>query len=416
MNLIRTKTLHQAKERECADMSTLAPSAADYEIRVTEEQEVFRKAVRGFAEKEIGPVAQKIDRENQMDMRLVKKAGELGLFGIPFPEKYGGGGGDDLSMVIGMEEIARFSAAFAAVIGASYLVSVPIFLFGNEEQKKKYLIPIARDGTVAAHAMTEPGTGSDVAAITTTAQKKGDRYVINGKKMFITNGDKADIFLIFARTSPKEEGKRHYGVTAFIAEKGMQGLAVGQRTDVIGLRGDQPVELVLENLEVPESNILGEIGRGVRLALTTYDHGRIGVAAQGTGLAQAALEAAVNYSTQRQTFDTYLLSYQQVQFKIAEMTAAVHTARLLTYWAATLTNKGKDFIKASSIAKIAATEAAEKNAHSAMLIMGAYGVSTDMQVERILRDSQIIKTYEGTNDIQRLTIMKEVAKEMGLSG
>ena len=397
-------------------MSTLSPSASDYAITITDEQEAFRKAVREFAEKELAPVTQKIDRDNQMDMKIVKRAAELGLFGVPFPAEYGGGEGDDLSLVIATEEIARFSAAFSAVVGATYLVSTPIFLFGTEEQKRKYLDPIAKGEKLAAHAMTEPSTGSDVAAITTTAQKSGDRYVINGKKMFITNGDKADIFLIFARTSPKEEGKRHHGVTAFIAEKGMPGLTVGQRTDVIGLRGDQPVELVFENLEVPESNVVGEIGRGVRIALTCYDHGRVGVAAQGTGLAQAALEAALNYSTQRQTFDTYLLSYQQVQFKIAEMTAAVHTARLLTYWAAALTKKGKDFIKASSIAKIAATEAAEKNAHSAMLIMGAYGVSTDMQVERILRDSQIIKTYEGTNDIQRLTIMKEVAKEMGVLG
>ncbi len=397
-------------------MSTLSPSPADYSISITEEQEAFRRAVRDFAEKELAPVAQKIDKENQMDMKLVRRAADLGLFGVPFDPKYGGGGGDDLSLVIAMEEVARFSAAFAAVVGATYLVSVPLSMFGNEDQKMKYLVPIAKGERIAAHAMTEPGTGSDVAAITSTAQKSGDKYVINGKKMFITNGDKADVFLIFARTSPKEEPKRHQGVTAFIAEKGMPGLTVGQRTDVIGLRGDQPVEIIMENLEVPESNILGEIGRGVRLALTTYDHGRVGVAAQGVGLAQAALEAAVNYATQRQTFDTYLLSYQQVQFKIAEMTAAVHTARLLTYWAATLTKKGKDFIKASSIAKIAATEAAEKNAHNAMLIMGAYGVSTDMNVERILRDSQIIKTYEGTNDIQRLTIMKEVAKEMGVLG
>jgi len=361
-------------------------------------------------------VAQKIDRDNQMDMKLVKRAADLGLFGIPFPEEYGGGGGDDLSLVIATEEITRFSAAFGAVVGATYLVSTPIFVYGNEEQKKKYLVPIARGEKIAAHAMTEPGTGSDVAAITTTATKNGDKYVINGKKMFITNGDKAETFLIFARTSPMEEGKRHRGVTAFIAEKGMPGLTVGQRTEVIGLRGDQPVELIFENLEVPEANILGEAGRGVNIALSTYDHGRVGVAAQGTGLAQAALEAALSYSTQRQTFNQFLLSYQQVQFKIAEMTAAVHTARLLTYWAATLTKKQKDFIKASSIAKIMATEAAEKNAHMAMMIMGAYGVSTDMNVERILRDSQIIKTYEGANDIQRLVIMKEVAKEMGVLG
>jgi alkylation response protein AidB-like acyl-CoA dehydrogenase len=395
-------------------LSTLNPTSLDYSIAITDEQEAFRKAVREFAEKELAPVAQKIDKENQMDMGLVKKAADLGLFGIVFPEEYGGGGGDPLSMVIGMEEIARFSAAFAAVMGASYLVSTPVFLFGTEEQKKKYLIPMAK-GAIAAHAMTEPGTGSDVAAITSTAVKKGDKYVINGKKMFITNGDKAEFYLIFARTSPKAEVKRHHGVTAFLAERGMPGLTVGQRSDVIGLRGDQPVEIMMDNLEVPESNVVGEVGKGVRVALTTYDYGRVGVAAQGVGLAQAALEAAVNYSTQRQTFDTYLLSYQQVQFKIAEMTAAVHTARLLAYWAATLTKKGKDFIKASSIAKITATEAAEKNAHMAMLIMGAYGVSTDMQVERILRDSQIIKTYEGTNDIQRLTIMKEVAKELGVA-
>jgi alkylation response protein AidB-like acyl-CoA dehydrogenase len=395
-------------------LSTLSPSPFDYTISFSEEHEAFRQAIKEFAEKELAPMAQKIERENEMDMGLVRKAARLGLLGIPFPEEYGGGNGDDLSLVIATEEIAKHSAAFSAVIGANYLVSTPIFLFGNEQQKKEYLVPIARGEKLAAHAMTEPGVGSDVAGIKSTAQKSGDKYVINGKKMFITNGDKADIFLIFARTSPPEEGKRHHGVSAFLVEKGNPGLQIGQRIDVIGLRGDQPVEVIMDNLEVPERNLLGEIGRGVKIALTTYDHGRVGVAAQGTGMAQAALEAALNYSTQRQTFDTYLLSYQQVQFKIAEMTAAVHTARLLTYWAATLTKKGKDFIKASSIAKVAATEAAEHNAHMAMMIMGAYGVSSDMQVERILRDSQIIKTYEGTNDLQRLVIMKEVAKEMGV--
>ena len=253
-------------------MSTLNPQPSDYVISISEEQEAFRKAVREFAEKELAPVTQKIDRENQMDMKLVKRAAELGLFGVPFPEEYGGGGGDDLSLVIATEEIARFSAAFSAVVGATYLVSTPIFLFGTEEQKRKYLVPIAKGEKIAAHAMTEPSTGSDVAAITTTAQKSGDKYVINGKKMFITNGDKADVYLIFARTSPKEGEKRHHGVTAFIAEKGMPGLTVGQRADVIGLRGDQPVELVMENLEVPESNVVGVIGRGLRIALTCYDH------------------------------------------------------------------------------------------------------------------------------------------------
>lgn len=395
-------------------MSTLFPRSTDYNIQISEEHEAFRKVVREFAEKELAPLAAKIDRDNEMDMELVKKAGALGLFGVPFPEEYGGSNGDDLSLVLATEELARFSAAFSAVIGANYLVSVPLFLFGTPEQKTRFLVPIARGEKLGAHAMTEPGTGSDVAGISTTATKEGKNYVVNGKKMFITNGDKADTYLIFARTSAPEEGKRHRGVTAFIVEKGAPGLKVGQRINTIGLRGDQPVELIFENLEIPEENVVGELGRGVNVALSTYDHGRVGVAAQGTGLAQAALEAALNYSTQRQTFGEYLLTYQQVQFKIAEMAAAVQTARLLTYWAAALTKKGKDFIKASSIAKIAATEAAETNAHKAMLIMGANGVSAEMQVERILRDSQVIKTYEGTNDIQRLTIMKEIAKEMGV--
>ena len=185
-------------------MSTLSPESTDYEIKITDELEAFRRAVREFAEKELAPATQRIDKENQMDMELVKHAAKLGLFGVPFPEEYGGGGGDDLSLVVATEEIARFSAAFSAVVGATYLVSTPIFLFGTEEQKRKYLVPIAKGEKIAAHAMTEPGTGSDVAAITTTAKKVGDKYVINGKKMFITNGDKADIFLIFARTSPKE--------------------------------------------------------------------------------------------------------------------------------------------------------------------------------------------------------------------
>ncbi|MDG6925234.1 MAG: acyl-CoA dehydrogenase family protein [Nitrososphaerota archaeon] len=395
-------------------MSTLFPRSTDYNIQISEEHEAFRKVVREFAEKELAPLTAKIDRDNEMDMELVKKAGALGLFGVPFPEEYGGSNGDDLSLVLATEELARFSAAFSAVIGANYLVSVPLFLFGTPEQKTRFLVPIARGEKLGAHAMTEPGTGSDVAGISTTATKEGKNYVVNGKKMFITNGDKADTYLIFARTSAPEEGKRHRGVTAFIVEKGAPGLKVGQRINTIGLRGDQPVELIFENLEIPEENVVGELGRGVNVALSTYDHGRVGVAAQGTGLAQAALEAALNYSTQRQTFGEYLLTYQQVQFKIAEMAAAVQTARLLTYWAAALTKKGKDFIKASSIAKIAATEAAETNAHKAMLIMGANGVSAEMQVERILRDSQVIKTYEGTNDIQRLTIMKEIAKEMGV--
>lgn len=396
-------------------MSAINPSATDYSILVTEEHEAFRNVVHDFAEKRLAPRAQQIEKDNKMDMDLVKEAGKLGLFGIPFPEKYGGSGGDELSVAISTEELARVSAAFSAVVMVNYLFTTPVFLFGNEEQKEKYVVPIARGERIGAHAMTEPGAGSDVAGIKSTAKKEGKKYIINGRKMFITNGDKADTFLLFARTSSSEGAKRHSGITAFIVEKDMPGFKVGQRTDVIGLRGDQPVELMMDNLEVPEENVLGGEGNGFKIALTAYDHGRTEVAAQGTGLAQASLEAALSYASQRQTFGNYLLSYQQVQFKIAEMATAVHSARLATYWASVRLMKGTGYIEASSIAKILATEAAEKNAHLAMLIMGAYGVSFDSRVERFLRDSQIIKTYEGTNDIQRLTIMKEIAKEKGVT-
>lgn len=281
-------------------MSTLSPTSADHSIAFSEEHESFRRVIREFAEKEIAPAARKIDREKKIDMALVRKAADLGLFGVSFPEEYGGAGGDELSLVIATEELSRFSAAYSAVVGSSYLVSTPIFIFGTEEQKRHYLVPLAKGEKIGAHAMTEAGTGSDVAAIATTAEKKGAKNVINGRKMLITNGDKAETFLIFARTSPMRAEQRHRGITAFIAEKGMPGLNVGQSLDVIVQRGDQPVEITLDNLEVPEENVVGELGRGVKVALNTYDHGRIGVSAQGTGLAQAALEAALNYSSRQQ--------------------------------------------------------------------------------------------------------------------
>ncbi|MCL5788813.1 MAG: acyl-CoA dehydrogenase family protein [Candidatus Marsarchaeota archaeon] len=389
-------------------------SVTDYAVQLTPEHEAFRKVVREFADKVIAPKAAEIDRRNEMDPEVLEKAAEIGLFGIPFPEEYGGGGGDDLMMAIAVEELTRASAACATAIIASYLVSTPLYIFGNEAQKKKYLPLLASGKKLGAHGMTEPVAGSDVAGIQSTAAKRGDSYVLNGRKMFITNGDKADIFLLFARTSPPEPGKRHRGITAFLVERGTPGFTVGQRIAVTGLRGEHPVELVFNDLSVPGENVLGEVGGGARIALTTYDHGRIGVAAQGVGLAQAALDAALKYSVQRQTFGNYLLTYQQVQFKVAEMVSAVETSRLLTYWAASLSKQGKKFVKAASIAKVTATEAAESNAHKAMLIMGGYGVSVETGVERLLRDSQVIKTYEGTNDIQRLTIVRETAREMGL--
>jgi len=397
-------------------MSTVSPSVQEYAVSVSAEHEALRKVVRSFSEATVKPDVMKMERDNEMDRTLLRKAAELGVYGLVFPEAYGGAGADHISLVIAIEELARVSPAFSAAVAASYLVSVPIYLFGNEEQKRKYLVPLAKGDTLGAHAMTEPVAGSDIAGIQSRAERRGRMYYITGRKVFITNGDKADTFLVFARTGLPEPARRHAGITAFIVEKDTPGLKVGARLAVTGLRGEQPVELVFDNMEVSEENILGEVGQGAKIALSTYDRGRLGISAQGVGIAQAALERALLYAKERLTFERPILSYQQVQFKVAEMTIRVHTARLSSYWAASLADRGIDFVKAASIAKITSSEAAERNAHDAMLIMGAYGVAVDTGVEALLRDSQVIKTYEGTNDIQRLVIAREVAKEVGFSG
>ncbi|HLE65007.1 MAG TPA: acyl-CoA dehydrogenase family protein, partial [Candidatus Bathyarchaeia archaeon] len=261
--------------------------------------------------------------------------------------------------------------------------------------------------------MTEPGAGSDVAGIKSTAKMHGSQWEITGRKMFITNGEIADIYLVFARTSPApNKEQRHKGLSAFIVERGTEGFRVGSKIETTGLRGSQPSELILDNVKVPKENLLGKEGEGFYIGVKTYDRGRIDVAAQGVGIAQAAYEAAVSYAQTRTSFETPLIDFQQVQYKLAEMAIGLHTARLLTYWAASLKDQGKDFVKAASIAKVTSTETAERLSLMAMMIHGGYGVATEYPVERFLRDSQIIKTYEGTNDIQRLTIAKQLLKEL----
>ncbi len=296
---------------------------------------------------------------------------------------------------------------------ASHLVSEPINDWGTEEQKKQYLLPIVSGDKLGAHAMTEPGAGSDVAGIKTTAKLHGGEWEITGRKMFITNGETADTYLVFARTSPApSKEKRHKGLSAFIVERDTKGFSVGSKVETIGLRGSHPSELILEKVRVPKENLLGKEGDGFYIGVKTYDRGRIDVSAQGVGIAQAAYEAAVSYAQTRTSFDSPLIDFQQVQYKLSDMAIGLHTARLLTYWAASLKDQGKEFVKAASIAKVTATETAEKLALIAMMIHGGYGVATEYPVERFLRDSQIIKTYEGTNDIQRLTIAKQLMREL----
>jgi len=393
--------------------STLIPRSADYEVKLTQDHENLRHTIREFAEKELRPVAAEIDRKNEIPRDLLTRIAKLGVSAITYKEEYGGLGGDLLSMVIAIEELARVSAACSTVFVASHLVSEPINDWGTEEQKKQYLLPIVSGDKLGAHAMTEPGAGSDVAGIKTTAKLHGGEWEITGRKMFITNGETADTYLVFARTSPApSKEQRHKGLSAFIVDRDAKGFSVGSKVETIGLRGSHPSELILEKVRVPKENLLGKEGDGFYIGVKTYDRGRIDVSAQGVGIAQAAYEAAASYAQTRTSFDSPLIDFQQVQFKLSDMAIGLHTARLLTYWAASLKDQGKEFVKAASIAKITATETAEKLALIAMMIHGGYGVATEYPVERYLRDSQIIKTYEGTNDIQRLTIAKQLLREL----
>jgi len=393
--------------------STLIPRSADYEVKLTQDHENLRHTIRDFAEKELRPVAAEIDRKNEIPRDLLTRIAKLGVSAITYKEEYGGLGGDLLSMVIAIEELARVSAACSTVFVASHLVSEPINDWGTEEQKKQYLLPIVSGDKLGAHAMTEPGAGSDVAGIKTTAKLHGGEWEITGRKMFITNGETADTYLVFARTSPApSKEQRHKGLSAFIVDRDAKGFSVGSKVETIGLRGSHPSELILEKVRVPKENLLGKEGDGFYIGVKTYDRGRIDVSAQGVGIAQAAYEAAASYAQTRTSFDSPLIDFQQVQFKLSDMAIGLHTARLLTYWAASLKDQGKEFVKAASIAKITATETAEKLALIAMMIHGGYGVATEYPVERYLRDSQIIKTYEGTNDIQRLTIAKQLLREL----
>lgn len=389
------------------------PRSADYEVKLSADHESLRHTIRDFAEKELRPVAFEIDRNNKIPRDLLRRIAGVGLTAITYKEEYGGLGGDLLSMVIAIEEIARVSAACSTVFVASHLVSEPLNEWGNEEQKKRFLVPMVSGEKIGAHAMTEPGAGSDVAGIKSSAKLHGSHWEINGRKTFITNGETADLYLVFARTSPAPSSReRHKGLSAFIVERGTEGFQVGSHIETTGLRGSQPSELILDRVKVPMDNMIGKEGDGFYIGVKTYDRGRVDVSAQGVGIAQAAYEAAISYAQTRTSFEKPLIDFQQVQYKLAEMAMGLHTARLLTYWAASLKDQGKDFVKAASIAKVTSTETAERLALLAMMIHGGYGVATEYPVERYLRDSQIIKTYEGTNDIQRLTIAKQLIREL----
>ncbi|MFP3166688.1 MAG: acyl-CoA dehydrogenase family protein [Nitrososphaeria archaeon] len=383
----------------------------DFKIEMTDEHELFRKSVREFTESKVRPYVQKVEETNEIPQSIIDGARELGLYGVGVPEKYGGQGGDMRTLAILTEELSRVLPSLGTMVTVNHLFLVPLMIFGTEEQKLKYIPPVAKGEKFAAHANTEPGAGSDVAGIQTRAEKNDNGYTINGRKIFITNSDRAQYFIISARTSPPEQGKRWKGITTFIAEKGMPGLEIGEKFKVIGLRGEQPNEVIFNNLKVPEENIVGRVGEGFKVIVTTYDYSRIIIAAQALGIAQGVFELAFNYSVERKAFEKPIIGFEGVAFRISDMLIKLETARLLVYWAAYLADMQKPlFLMASSMAKTYATEVAEELSDMAIKIHGGAGVDSATGVERYLRDSVITTIYEGTNDIQKLTIAKTLLK------
>jgi butyryl-CoA dehydrogenase len=376
------------------------------DFALNEEQEMFRKTIREFAEKEIMPRAQEIDLKGEFPWDIIRKMADLGLMGLPFPEEYGGAGGDAISYAIAVEEIARASGSVAITYSAHIsLACSPIYLFGTEEQKKKYLIPMARGEKIGAFGLTEPGAGSDAAAIKTRAVLDGDEWVINGQKIFITNGSIADVVVIAAVTDPAK-GKR--GISNFIIEKGTPGFRVGREEDKMGLRGSVTSELIFENCRVPKENLLGKEGEGYKQFLITLDGGRIGIGAMAVGLGMAALEAAVKYAKERVQFGQPIAEFQAIQWMIADMATELEAARLLVLRAAWLKDQGRRFTKEAAMAKLFASEAAVRACYKAIQIHGGYGYTKDYPVERFYRDARLTTIGEGTSEIQRLVIARSI--------
>lgn len=368
----------------------------------SDEQQAIQKLVREFAEKEIAPTVQERDEKAEFSREIFDKIGELGLCGIFFPEEYGGSDGSYVSYILANEELSKVDDAVAAGYASSIsLCAWPIWKFGTEEQKKKYLTPLAEGTKLGAFGLTEPNAGSDAARQQSTAVRKGDHYILNGSKIFITNGGEADIYVVFAMTD-KTKGTK--GISAFILEKGMEGFSFGREEQKMGIHASKTRELIFQDVKVPVENLLGEEGKGFKIAMQGLDGGRIGVAAQGLGIAGAALEAAIKYSKEREQFGKPVCKFQSISFMLADMATKLDAARLLVYRAAALKEQGKPCTKESCMAKLYATDAAMSIATDAVQILGGYGYIREYPVERLMRDAKITQIYEGTNQIQRLII------------
>lgn len=376
------------------------------DFALTEDQQIFQRMVREFATDEIEPVAGQMDEDERFPVENMKKMAKLGLMGVTIPEEYGGSGGDSIHLVIAAEEIARACGGTSAVYLASLsLACYPIYRFGTEEQRRRFVVPLARGEKLACFALTEPGAGSDAGALSTTAIRNGDNYVVDGTKVFITNGAEADIAVVFATTS---KSLRHKGIVALVIEKGTPGFSVGKKEKKLGIKASSTAELVFEGCKVSIENRLGNEGDGFKVAMAAIDSSRISVAAQAVGIARAALEASLSYTQNRQQFGQAIANFQAIQWMLADMATAVDAARLLTYRAAYLKNQGLPYIREAAMAKLFASEAAMRVTTKAVQLHGGYGYIKDYPVERYFRDAKITEIYEGTSEMQRMTIAKQL--------
>jgi butyryl-CoA dehydrogenase len=381
------------------------------QLELSEEQTMIRDLARDFADKEVRPIADVIDREARFPRETVARMAELGLMGIAVPEGYGGSGSDTVAYALALEEVARGCASHAVIMSVNNsLYCDPVLKYGTEEQKARFLTPFAAGRKIGCFALTEPEAGSDASNQSTLARPEGGAYVLDGRKVFVTNGREASAALVFAQT---DRAARHRGISAFLVEKGTPGFTVVKTEDKLGIRASDTAELLFERCRVPAANRLGEVGQGFRIALGTLDGGRIGIAAQAVGIATAAYEAALAYARERKSFGVPIGQHQMVQWMLADMATAIEAARLLTLRAAWLKDSGGTFGPEAAMAKLFASETAMRVTTDAIQVHGGYGFIREYQVERHFRDAKITQIYEGTSQIQKLVIARHLLSTVG---
>jgi len=374
------------------------------DVLLTEQEKMFRQQMRDFVENEIVPCAEEWDRRNELAYEAFRKMASVGLTGLTIPKEYGGQGGSLMDAYLMSVEVARSSIAVASIIGTHLGLALSgLYNFGNEDQRQRFVVPSAKGEKLCAYGLTEREASSDISRMATTARKDGDDWVLNGGKCFISNGDTADIVLTFATVDPALGSK---GITAFVVEKGMPGFTVGKLEDKLGIRAESVAELNFDNVRVPVANQVGEVGKGMRIALTILDEGRLDVTGQGVGVAAAALDAAIAYSRQRQQFGSYLSEFQGIQWMLAEMANEVDAAWLMGYRAARVADSGARFTREVAQSKLFAANAAMDVTRKALQIHGGYGYMKDLPLERFYRDAKILEIYEGTSEIQKLVISR----------